>query len=304
MASASPSRRSCSRTAASDARPPRSLGAFERGQHPPQRLQRARADRAAHRDDGRARLRPELHDRRPAAQPQHQLDRPGAVPRQHADPRRPVPLDPLSSAPRPSWSSSSRPIWSGRSRTPARSRCRPTATATRTRRSACCSARAMTAAAASSARRRPSPRPAPSRPGSATGDATPAAPHRAPPARETSAAAAPPPQPAVGPARLQLLMTARAGKDRTMSRLITLAAVSALGPHRRLRGAAAHADAGQQYQPLFAPPAGGRAHQFRVRPRHRRRRRLGAPSRPARRLVRLDRPSLRRQRLDRRAARL
>ena len=57
---------------------------------------------------------------------------------------------------------------------------------------------------------------------------TPAAPHRAPPARETRAAAAPPPQPAVGPARLQLLMTARAGKDRTMSRLITLAAVSAL----------------------------------------------------------------------------
>ena len=40
----------------------------ERGRDPAQRLRGPGADHAARRDDGRARLRPELHDRRPAAQ--------------------------------------------------------------------------------------------------------------------------------------------------------------------------------------------------------------------------------------------
>ena len=51
-----------------DARPAGSVGAFDRGRDPLQRLRRPGADHAARRDDGRARLRPELHDRRPAAQ--------------------------------------------------------------------------------------------------------------------------------------------------------------------------------------------------------------------------------------------
>ena len=44
-----------------------------------------------------------VHDRRPAAQHQHQQHQQGAVPRRPADPRRAVPLDQLSAAPKPSW---------------------------------------------------------------------------------------------------------------------------------------------------------------------------------------------------------
>ena len=86
-----------------DAGPPGSVRAVDRRRDPPQQLRGPGADHAARRDDGRARLRPELHDRRPAAQHRQQLDRPGALPRQSADHRRAVPLDTVSAAARPSW---------------------------------------------------------------------------------------------------------------------------------------------------------------------------------------------------------
>ena len=96
MASASPSRPTCSKTAASRCGFARKCPSSRReGSDPLQRLRGPGADHPARRDDGRARLRPELHDRRPAAQRQQQHDRPGAGPRQPADPRRPVPLDQL-----------------------------------------------------------------------------------------------------------------------------------------------------------------------------------------------------------------
>ena len=101
------------------------------------------------RDDGRARLRPELHDRRPAPQPQQQLDRPGALPRQHpiigaCSARR------ATAARRPSCDR--RDALSGAAVSANQIARRPTAIAIPTRRSACCSARPMPAAAASSVR--------------------------------------------------------------------------------------------------------------------------------------------------------
>ena len=78
--------------------------AVERGRGHAQRLPGPGADHAPRRNDGRARLRPELHDRRPAAATRNtNNDRQGAGPRRPADPRRAVPLDQLPAARRPSW---------------------------------------------------------------------------------------------------------------------------------------------------------------------------------------------------------
>ena len=68
MASAWPSRRPCSTDGRISMRVrPEVSELSSAGRGPAQRLQRPGADHAPRRDDGRARLRPELHDRRPAA---------------------------------------------------------------------------------------------------------------------------------------------------------------------------------------------------------------------------------------------
>ena len=63
-----------------DARPPGSQRIVVRRVDPSQRLQRAGADHAPRRDHRRAGIRPVVHDRRPAAQFEHQQYRQGPVP--------------------------------------------------------------------------------------------------------------------------------------------------------------------------------------------------------------------------------
>ena len=78
-----------------DARPARGVRAVGRGRDPDQRHVDPRDQHAPRRDDGGARLGPELHDRRAAAQRFQQLDREDADARRSADPRRAVQVGPL-----------------------------------------------------------------------------------------------------------------------------------------------------------------------------------------------------------------
>ena len=71
MASAWPSRRPCSPMAASRCGSARKSPNCRRRRGHAQRLRRSRADHPPRRNHRRARLRPELHDRRPAAQREH-----------------------------------------------------------------------------------------------------------------------------------------------------------------------------------------------------------------------------------------
>ena len=244
---------------------------------------------------------------------QHQLDRPGAVPRQPADPRRAVPLDPLPRAEtelviivtpylvRPVSNANQIALPTDGFRNPP------------TRRSASCSARSN---AGRTGEQRPGPRAAepqhrrarrraPARPRPPCRSRRPAA---GPPAARAGRRAAAASRPAPAQPGFELLMTARDRKDdRLMSRFISLAAVSALGLARRRlrRRQPRRADAGQQSERLFGPPAGGRAHQFRVRRRRRGRPRLaGRAASGSRAWFELDRPALRRPHLDRRRRRL
>ena len=280
MASASPSRRPCSRTAASrcaSARKCRELST--EGSDPAQRLRRPGADHAARGDDGRARLRPELHDRRPAAQrttTTRSTRRPclgnlpilGALFRSTRFRRdetelvivvTPYLVQPVIGEPD---RAADRRLPQRRRRRSAlligQEQCQPH------RRAA--------------ARCRPSRRRAPSRPASA-----PAAARRRPSRarrrrRRRSAAGAP----AAAQQRRRPSPASTSDDRPTLERT-----TDHVSPHHSRRGLALSASpspaaptsrtrcsAGEQSQRLFGPPAGGRAHRLRVRRRHRGRRRL------------------------------
>ena len=102
-ASAWPTRRRCWPMAASRSGSARKCPSFRARARSAQRLPGPGADHPPRRNDGRARLGPELHDRRPDEQQRAEHDQQDAGRRRHADPGLAVPLDQLPARARPNW---------------------------------------------------------------------------------------------------------------------------------------------------------------------------------------------------------